>query len=227
MVNGENAAGGMGITPEIVRELLKQDIQGITLGNHTWRKKQFMPAIGEFDRVVRPANYPQGVPGKGAMVVELNDGRRLGVINLIGRVYMEAFDCPFEVAKREIGKLKGRADAILVDMHAEATSEKVAMGWYLDGLCSAVVGTHTHVQTADERVLPGGTAYITDVGMTGPHDSVIGVQKELIIRRFLTGLPAEFEPAEGRPCLNAVVIETDDKTGRAKSIERIFRQGDQ
>ncbi len=225
LVNGENAAGGLGITPEITKEILGMGVQGMTLGNHTWRKKSLAKAIDGFSNVIRPVNYPEAVPGRGSMILELADGRKLGVVNVIGRVYMEAFGCPFEAAMREVEELRKETPTILVDMHAEATSEKVALGWYLDGLCSAVVGTHTHVQTADERVLPGGTAYISDVGMTGPHDSVIGVKKELIIRKFLTGMPSEFTVAGGISSVNAVVVETDDATGKAVSIERVVRRG--
>ena len=223
VANGENAAGGLGATPEILDEILGAGVQAITLGNHTWRKKILLKTIDAYETVLRPANYPHGVPGKGSAVVELPDGRRVGLVNVLGRVYMEAFACPFETARREIARLKQSTDTILVDVHAEATSEKIALGWYLDGKCTAVVGTHTHVQTADEQILPEGTAYITDVGMTGPMDSVIGVEKERIIQKFLTGVPAEFKVAKGRPTISAVLIETDDDTGKARSIQRVSR----
>ena len=203
VANGENAAGGLGATPEILDEILGAGVQAITLGNHTWRKKILLKTIDAYETVLRPANYPHGVPGKGSAVVELPDGRRVGLVNVLGRVYMEAFACPFETARREIARLKQSTDTILVDVHAEATSEKIALGWYLDGKCTAVVGTHTHVQTADEQILPGGTAYITDVGMTGPMDSVIGVEKERVIQKFLTGIPTEFKIAKGRPAIAA------------------------
>ena len=221
VANGENAAGGLGITPDILDTLKNYGIQAFTFGNHTWRKKAFVKGIERYDCVARPANYPEGTPGRGSTVVTLPDGRKLGVINVIGRVYMEAFDCPFEVADREVDYMSEETNCILVDMHAEATSEKVAMGWYLDGKCSAVVGTHTHIQTADERILPQGTAYISDVGMTGPQDSVIGVRKELIVEKFVTGMPINFEVSTQRPGIRAVVIELDDESGKALSIERI------
>ncbi len=224
VANGENAAGGLGITAAILRELQGLGIHVITLGNHTWRKREFVKAIAAFDNVVRPANYPEGVPGLGAALYTLADGRKVGVVNLLGRVFMEPVACPFAVGSRVVAELRQATPLVVVDMHAEATSEKVAMGWYLDGSCTAVIGTHTHVQTADERVLPKGTAYITDVGMTGPRDSVIGVERDLVVRRFLTGMPAEFKVAKERPALGAVVIEAEDNTGRARSITRLLRE---
>ncbi len=221
VVNGENAAGGLGITPALIDELHDAGADVITLGNHTWRKKELAPALDQYPFTVRPANYPEGVPGKGAVVFEMRDGRRLAVLNLIGRVYMDPVDCPFMRADKEIGRLRQQTPIIIVDFHAEATAEKVAMGWHLDGRCTAVVGTHTHVQTADERVLPQGAAYITDVGMTGPLDGVIGMQRDRVLRRFLTGMPEEFKVANERPGLCGVVIQCDDTTGQATSIERI------
>jgi len=170
---------------------------------------------------LRPANYPAGVPGRGSCVAQTRDGRSVGVINVMGRVFMAPLDDPFAVALREIDAVRHRARIIVVDVHAEATSEKIAMGWHLDGRVTAVIGTHTHVQTADERVLPGGTAYLTDAGMTGPHDSIIGMEKEPSLARFLNGMPTKFEPASGNPRLNGAVIEADDKTGRATKITRI------
>ncbi|MFP6584606.1 MAG: TIGR00282 family metallophosphoesterase [Candidatus Hydrogenedentota bacterium] len=223
VANAENAAGGLGATPEILDELLGYGVHGFTFGNHTWRKRALVKGIDKFDCVARPANYHEGAPGQGAVVLPLPDGRSLGVINVIGRVFMEAFDCPFEVADREVEYMRETTDFVLVDMHAEATSEKVAMGWYLDGKCSAVVGTHTHIQTADEHVLPKGTAYITDVGMTGPQDSVIGVRKEIVVQKFLDGMPSTFEVSDDRPGIRAVVIEMDDATGKALSIRRVAR----
>lgn len=223
VVNAENAAGGLGATPEILDEILASGAQAVTMGNHTWRKKALIPAIDKYANVVRPANYPEGAPGRGTALIELGDGRRLGLVSILGRVFMDAFDCPFVTAEKTVRRLRESTPVVLVDMHAEATAEKIALGWYLDGKCSAVVGTHTHVQTADERILPRGTAYITDVGMTGPTDSVIGMEKERILTRFLTGLPTEFEVAKGRPCINAVVIDVDDEAGTARSIERIIR----
>jgi len=222
IANAENAAGGLGVTPTILDELLGMGIGVLTLGNHTWRKKELASALDRYERVVRPANYPAGLPGKGSTVVSLGDGRSVGVTNVIGRTFMEPFACPFERAREEVRLLRGSASVVIVDVHAEATSEKTALGWYLDGQCAAVVGTHTHVQTADERVLPKGTAYITDVGMTGPERSVIGVEPDSAIRKFLTGMPAEYRLAKGPACLCAVVVDADDSTGLAHSIQRLF-----
>lgn len=225
VVNGENAAGGLGATPEVLNELLEAGAQAITLGNHTWRKKTLVSAIDDYDSVIRPANYPPGAPGQGSMVIELSDGRMAGLVNVVGRVFMQANACPFEAAQREVRILQETTPTVFVDVHAEATSEKMALGWFLDGQCTAVLGTHTHVQTADERLLPGGTAYITDVGMTGPMDSIIGAERERIIQRFVTGIPSEFRVANERPMLCAVLVESDDATGRATSIERVVREG--
>ncbi len=223
VANAENAAGGLGVTAEILDDLTRLGVHAFTLGNHTWRRKSLVGDIDRFSNVARPANYPDVVPGSGAVVIESSDGRQLGIVNVLGRIFMQAYACPFETALREINVLRETTATILVDIHAEATSEKIAMGWFLDGKCSAVVGTHTHVQTADERVLPGGTAYITDVGMTGPMDSVIGVEKELIIEKFLTGLPTEFRVARDRPGICGVYIQTDYETGLAESITRVTR----
>ncbi|MEW6335280.1 MAG: TIGR00282 family metallophosphoesterase, partial [Thermodesulfobacteriota bacterium] len=178
IANCENAAAGFGVTGEVIEELQDCRIDVLTSGNHIWDKKEILEIIEGCDRLLRPANYPAGAPGRGCLVMTAPGGLRVGVINLAGRVFMHPLDCPFRTADREIGTLKSRADVIIVDMHAEATSEKIAMGWYLDGRVGAVVGTHTHVQTADERILPGGTGYITDAGMTGPFDSVIGIRRE-------------------------------------------------
>jgi len=223
VANGENAAGGLGATPETLRELREAGVDAITLGNHVWRKREMARSLDKMDGVVRPANYPPGSPGKGAAIVKTSQGHEVGLVSLVGRVFMEPLDCPFAVGRREVDLLRETTPIILVDMHAEATSEKVAMGWHLDGRCSAVLGTHTHVQTADERILPGGSAYITDVGMTGPFDSVIGVEVDRVITKFVTGMPTEFRVAKGRPGLNAVCLEIEDDTGRARSIERIVR----
>lgn len=223
VANGENAAGGLGATPEVIRDLFALGIHAITMGNHTWRKKELIPAIDKLGPVVRPANYPHGVPGQGSAVVELADGRKAGIVNVLGRVFMEPFDNPFDAGLREVTRLREQTPIVLVDMHAEATAEKAALGWHLDGKCTAVVGTHTHVQTADERVLPNGTAFITDVGMTGPSDSVIGLDRGLSIHKFLTGLPVAHTVAKGRPMLCAVVIDADEETGRANSITRIMK----
>lgn len=196
------------------------------MGNHTWKKKVLIPVMDAIPGLVRPANYPPGAPGKGSTVLTAANGKRLGLLNLIGRVYMEAFDCPFRVADEEVARLKEQVDVVLVDMHAEATSEKVAMGWHLDGRCAAVVGTHTHVQTADEWVLPRGTAFITDVGMTGPSHSVIGTDVGTIVGKFLNGMPKEYEVAKGPAQFCAVGIEVDETSGKALEIRRFFIRED-
>ncbi len=224
VANGENAAGGLGATPQVIQELLKAGVHAITMGNHTWRKKELLPEIGKFPTLVRPANYPAGVPGKGSVLIELPDGRKAGIVNLIGRVYMEAFDDPFTVGARVVDSMREQTPVVLVDFHAEATAEKASMAWFLDGKCTAVVGTHTHVQTADERVMPQGTAFITDVGMTGPMDSVIGLEPSESIHKFMTGLPGKHTVASGRPALCGVVIDADDATGKANSISRVYRE---
>lgn len=219
IVNGENSAGGVGITRSTYEEFLGMGIDVVTLGNHSWAKKEIFEFIEESDRLVRPANYPKGTPGRGYRIAE-KDGRRIAVVNLCGRVYMDCIECPFRTADNILEDLKGKADIIIVDFHAEATSEKLAMGWYLDGKVKAVLGTHTHVQTSDERVLPGGTAYITDVGMTGPRDSILGVEKDTVIKKFISGLPARFEVASGETILGAVRIELDDNND-VVSINRV------
>ena len=220
VVNGENAAGGVGITERIARGMLALGVDVITLGNHAFRHTEVYGFLDREERIVRPANYPKGDPGRGFTVVE-SGGARLAVVNLSGTVFLDAARSPFPEVDAILAELRGRADHVLVDMHAEATSEKVAMGWYLDGRVTACVGTHTHVPTADARVLPGGTAYITDVGMTGPRESVIGVERDLAVRRFLTRTPVKFETAQGDPWLNAVLIEADDD-GSARSIEQLL-----
>jgi len=221
IANAENSAAGFGITREIGDQLLDWGVDVMTSGNHIWDKKEALDYIGAEPRLLRPANYPAGAPGNGSYLARTRDGRAVGVVNVMGRVFMLNIDDPFAVVLREIEALKQRTRVVFVDFHAEATSEKVAMGWHLDGKVTAMVGTHTHVQTADEQILPGGTAYITDVGMTGPHDGVIGVEREPVINRFLSGLPARFEAARGMPKLHAVVITADTTTGEATSIERI------
>jgi metallophosphoesterase (TIGR00282 family) len=218
--NGENVAGGFGITPELAHELFEMGLAVITTGNHAWDKKEIIEFIQHEPRLLRPANYPVGVPGRGSIVVETAGGERLGVLQLMGRVYMPVLDCPFQVARRELAQLKAETSAILVDMHAEATSEKMAMGHYLDGDVAAVVGTHTHVQTVDEQILPKGTAYITDIGMTGPIHSVIGIKKELAIEKFLNQMPRRFEVATGPAVFSAVLIELDARLGKALHIQR-------
>lgn len=221
IANGENAAGGNGITRDIALELFSCGVDVITMGNHVWNQKDAHTYIEKEHRIVRPGNYPPGTPGRGAGTYVTKKGIEVGVINISGRVFMQELDCPFRVGDQLVARLKEKADIILIDFHAEASSEKIAMGWYMDGRVSAVCGTHTHVQTADERVLPGGTAFISDVGMTGPLDSVIGVKKELVIERFITQMPRRFEVAEGLYQFNAVLIEVDELTSRAVSIERI------
>ena len=221
IANAENAAAGFGVTKDIGDALLESGVHVMTSGNHIWAKKEVIEYIGGEPRLLRPANYPAGVPGRGSYVAQTGDGRAVGVINVMGRVFMQSIDDPFTVVLKEIEAMRGRTKVIVVDFHAEATSEKVAMGWYLDGKVTLVVGTHTHVQTADERILPNGTAYITDAGMTGPHDSIIGMEREPSLARFLNGMPSRYEPATGNPRLNGVVIEADDKTGRALAISRV------
>jgi 2',3'-cyclic-nucleotide 2'-phosphodiesterase len=221
IANAENAAAGAGITREIGDELLEFGVDVMTSGNHIWDKKEAFSYIGAEPRLLRPANYPAGAPGNGSYLARTRDGVSVGVVNVMGRVFMLQIDDPFAVAMREIEALRQRTRIVFVDFHAEATSEKIAMGWHLDGKVTAVVGTHTHVQTADERILPKGTAYLTDVGMTGPHDSIIGVEIEPSLNRFLTGLPSRFDVASGNPRLNAVVVDADETTGRATDIERL------
>jgi hypothetical protein len=219
--NGENAAGGFGITPDIAEELFDLGLSAITLGNHAWDKREAMEYLQKESRVIRPANYPDGVPGKGTCVIETAQGERLGVLQLMGRVFMPMVDCPFRVAERELAQLTTQTDYILVDMHAETTSEKMAMGYFLDGKVSAVLGTHTHVQTADEQILPQGTGYLTDVGMTGPVKSVIGMKHNLVIQKFLTQLPRRFEVAPGPSVLCAAVVQLDRETKKTTHISRL------
>jgi metallophosphoesterase (TIGR00282 family) len=229
LANGENAAGGFGITPPLVEELLGFGIAVLTSGNHIWDKKELLPYFNEHadGRLLRPANYPggpAGAPGHGMYLGKTRGGLQYAVLNLQGRVFMTDIDCPFRTADALIAQIPSPIRLRVVDFHAEATSEKIAMGWYLDGRVTALVGTHTHVPTADETVLPGGTAYISDVGMTGPYDSVIGMEKESVIQKFLSGLPARFDVAKGDVRLSGVVINADLETGRALSIERILRK---
>ena len=226
IANAENSAAGFGITREIGDHLLEWGVDVMTSGNHIWDKKEALDYIGAEPRLLRPANYPAGAPGNGSYLARTRDGRSVGVVNVMGRVFMLNIDDPFTSVLREIETLKQRTRIVFVDFHAEATSEKIAMGWHLDGRVTAVVGTHTHVQTADERIMPKGTAYLTDVGMTGPHDSIIGVEIEAALGRFLTALPAKFDTATGNPRLNAVIIEADEATGRATGIERLSLSAD-
>ncbi len=219
--NGENVAGGFGITPDLAGDLFDLGFAAITTGNHAWDKKEIMDFFRKESRLLRPANYPSGAPGKGSLIVELPGGEKLGLLQVMGRAFMPTLDCPFRTAEREVTHLKEQTLAIIVDMHAETTSEKMAMGHFLDGQVTAVVGTHTHVQTADEQILPKGTAYITDIGMTGPVHSVIGFKKDLVIEKFLTQLPRRFEVATGPSVFSAALVSLDAKTGKAIGIERI------
>jgi len=220
VANGENAADGVGMTPEICDELLAV-LDVITTGNHIWARKEIIPYIAENPRVIRPLNFPLGVPGRGWVLAETSAGVPVVVVNLAGRVFMDAVDCPFRTMERGLREFSTLSPNILVDFHAEATSEKQAMGWFLDGKVSALVGTHTHVPTADERLLPQGTAYISDVGMTGPWDSVIGMKKDMAVQRFLTHMPSRFEAARKEVKISAVLIGVNEETGRATDIQRI------
>ncbi len=220
IVNCENAAAGFGVTPDIVRALLEAGADVLTSGNHIWDKKQIFDHFAQEPRLLRPANYPDA-PGEGLYVGATEQAARYAVMNLQGRVYLPSIQCPFRTADALLEQIPAEVRVRFIDFHAEVTSEKIAFGWYFDGRVSAVVGTHTHVPTADERVLPQGTAYLTDCGMTGPIDSVIGMDKEGSVQRFLTGMPTRFEPASGPVRLNAVVIDVDESNGRARSIERV------
>jgi metallophosphoesterase (TIGR00282 family) len=222
VANAENAAAGLGVTPVLVGELRALGVQVFTMGNHVWRKSEMVKGISGMPDVVRPANFPEGTPGRGSLLFTLPDGRTAGIVNLMGRVFMEPLRCPFLQADLEIAALSRQTKIILVDIHAEASSEKVALGWYLDGRCSAVLGTHTHVQTADEWVLPHGTAYITDAGMCGPHHSVIGMDTNIVIEKFLTAMPRKFEVAGGPVIFSAVLVDADEITGRATAIKRFL-----
>ena len=221
VANVENAASGAGITRETGEALLKCGIDVMTTGNHVWDRREALAYIGAEPRLLRPLNMSSAAPGRGAYVARLADGRPIGVLNVMGRVFMPPVDNPFDAAAAAVDRLARECRVIVVDMHAEATAEKIAMGWHLDGRVAAVVGTHTHVQTADARVLPGGTAYVTDVGMTGPHDSIIGMERAAVLARFVTGLPSRMEPASANPRLQAVVIDADERTGLARDIVRL------
>lgn len=221
IANGENAAGGFGLQPDKVHELLEMNIDVITTGNHIWDRKEIMPFLDQTDRVLRPLNFPAGLPGKGSTVVPSKGGIDVGVLNLQGRIFMATIDCPFRRAEEEIVQLQRRTPVIFVDFHAEATSEKNALGRFLDGKVTAVFGTHTHIQTADEQILPGGTAYITDLGMTGGHQSVIGMEIEGSIQRFLFQVPSKFEPEKKGLRFNGLVVRLDPSSGKALSVERM------
>jgi len=224
ILNCENAAAGFGITPRIADEFFDWGIDVLTSGNHVWDKKEILPYLNQNPRILRPANYPADNPGRGYTLLKTRNGEEAAVLNLQGRVFMVPIDDPFRAADAILAKLPSHIKVIFVDMHAEATSEKVAMGWYLDGRVSAVVGTHTHIPTADETILPKGTAYQTDAGMTGPFDSILGVIRDDVIRRFLTQIPTKFESASLDARLNAVLIDVDSSTGKARKIERIERK---
>ena len=221
IANCENAAAGFGVTREVVEELYDAHIDILTSGNHIWDKREVLEFIDDYETLLRPANYPGAVPGKGSVLMPTAAGDYVGVLNLAGRIFMAPIDCPIVEAKKAVARLKEKTNVIIIDIHAEATSEKKALGWYMDGEASAVLGTHTHVQTADDEILPGGTAYVSDVGMTGPFDSVIGIKKDTVIERFLTQIPNRFDVAKGDVRLQGVVLDVDAQTGKANSIERI------
>jgi hypothetical protein len=221
IANGENSAHGAGLTEATVQALLGSGVDAVTTGDHVWDQKGFEKFIDLETRVVRPLNSPPGTPGRGSAVVALDGFPPVAVVNLVGRVFMPAGECPFRAAQAEVARLRQRTKLIVVDFHAEATSEKMAMGWLFDGQVTAVIGTHTHVPTADEQILPKGTAFITDAGMTGPHDSVLGRDKQAVIRRFLTQMPQRLEVAEGNVILNGVIVDADENTGLAHGIERV------
>lgn len=221
IVNGENAAGGNGITPKIAEELFGYGADVITTGDHIWKTKEIISVLGQNQRILRPANYPDGAPGKGYGIYTTLKGTTVGVINLQGRVFMQAIDCPFKAVSKILDEIAAKTKIIIVDIHAEATSEKMAMGWFLDGKVSFVAGTHTHIPTRDARILPQGTAYLTDLGMAGSQDSVIGVSKEAVMQRFLTQLPVRFEPAKENVWIHGAIVSVDPETGMAKDIKMI------
>ena len=224
IANAENAAGGSGITLKVADELIKSGVDCMTSGDHIWKKRDIFEFIHQEERILRPLNFPSGAPGAGARVFKTKEGVSIGVVNVCGRVFMEPLECPFRTSRQAVEEISRETKIIVVDIHAEATSEKMALGWYLDGKASAVLGTHTHIQTADERILPHGCAYITDVGMTGPYDSVIGRRVEDVLERFVTLIPTRFEVASENIQLHAVVLDIDENTGKARSIERIQRK---
>ena len=227
IANVENSAAGFGVTGDIADAILSYGVDVMTSGNHVWDKKEVLDYIPRQPRLLRPANFPAGVPGRGGYLATTRAGEPVGVVNVMGRVFMTPIDDPFAVALREIEALRAKTRIVIVDFHAEATSEKVAMAWHLDGRATAVLGTHTHVQTADDRILPKGTACMTDVGMTGPHESVIGVTTEAALGRFLTGMPSRFEAAAGAARLNAVIITADPSSGKATGIDRLNMSADE
>lgn len=224
IANAENAAGGSGITAKVAEELFACGIDVLTSGDHIWKKREVFEFINQEERLLRPLNFPSGTPGRGFGVFKARGGVKVGVINVNGRVFMEALECPFRTTLLAVEALSQETKVIIVDIHAEASSEKVALGWYLDGKASAILGTHTHIQTADEKILPQGSAYLTDTGMTGPYDSVIGRRTEDVLERFLTSVPVRFEVARENIQLAGAVLDIDEKTGKARSIVRIQRK---
>lgn len=224
IANAENSSGGSGITPQTAGELFDASVDVLTAGDHIWKRKEIFELIRFESKIIRPANFPAGAPGHGFGVFRSASGINVGVVNVLGRVFLEPLDCPFRAVRAAVEQIRKETNVILVDIHAEATSEKIAMGWYLDGDVSAVVGTHTHVQTADERVLPKGTAYITDAGMAGPFDSVLGRRVEDVLERFLGCVPVRFEVASDNVQMHGVIVDIDEKTGCARSIERIQKR---
>ena len=222
--NAENIAGGSGLTPDTADELLNSQVDVLTAGDHVWKKKQIYERLNRDRRILRPANYPESCPGVGAAVIKSSSCKMVGIVDLVGRVFMDHIDCPFRTAEKEIAKINKDTRIILVDIHAEATSEKIALGRFLDGRVSVIFGTHTHVQTADEKILPRGSGYITDLGMTGAHDSVIGRKAEAIIEHFLTAMPAKFDMADKDVELQGMIVDIDEMTGRALSIERVRKK---
>jgi metallophosphoesterase (TIGR00282 family) len=226
VANGENVAHGAGITPDLADELLRMGVDVITSGNHIWDKKEIIERINHDSRLLRPANYSPLTPGRGHVIVTGRSGKKIGVLNLQGRVFMGPSDDPFREGQLLVDQMRRETPLILVDMHGEASSEKQAMGWFLDGAVTAVCGTHTHVPTADQRILPGGTAFVTDIGMTGPYDSIIGMDREAILQRFVDQMPVRFEPAKENPILQAMLIRADENTGHASSIQRITVRGE-
>jgi metallophosphoesterase (TIGR00282 family) len=224
IANAENAAGGSGVTLKVAQELFRCGIDCLTSGDHIWKKRDIFEFINQEERLLRPLNFPSGAPGRGAALFKTKEGLPVGVINVNGRVFMEALECPFRTSRQAAEELSKQTKIIVVDIHAEATSEKIALGWYLDAKVSAVIGTHTHIQTADERILPGGSAYLTDVGMAGPYDSVIGRKVEDVLERFITLIPSRFEVASDNIQLHAALLDIDEGTGKARAITRIQRK---
>ena len=221
IANGENASGGNGLTYKNAQELFSYGIDAITMGNHVWDKKEIYKYIDEEPRLIRPANYPSPCPGKGYTTI-IRDDIRVGIINLLGRSFLNTLDCPFRTFNRIHNELKESTDILIIDFHGEATAEKVAMGWYVDGKVSLIFGTHTHIQTADEKILPHGTGYITDIGMTGPYQSVIGIEKDIIIEKLITQRPVRFEVASGPIQINGLLVDINELTGECRTIERFF-----